>query len=70
MQQVSGNNIFLVSYDVCCLFTGTPLQEIIEIAVELAFENNPQNLLLKKKAINFCHFLMFFYISLLKENIN
>ena len=41
-QQVSGNDNFLVSYDVCSLFTSIPLQETIEIAVKLIFENNPQ----------------------------
>ena len=34
--------IFLVSYDVCSLFTSIALQETIEIAVEVIFENNPQ----------------------------
>ena len=42
IQQVSNNDNFLVSYDVCSLFTSIPLQETIEIAVELVFENNPQ----------------------------
>ena len=42
IQQVSGNDNFLVSYDVCSLFTSIPLQETIEIAVKLIFENNPQ----------------------------
>ena len=42
IQQVSNNDNFLVSYDVCSLFTSIPLQETIEIAVELIFENNPQ----------------------------
>ena len=42
IRQVSNNDNFLVSYDVCSLFTSIPLQETIEIAVELIFENNPQ----------------------------
>ena len=42
IQQVSGNDNFLVSCDACSLFTSIPLQETIEIAVELIFENNPQ----------------------------
>ena len=42
MQQVSGNDNLLVSYDVCSLFTNIPLQETIERAVELIFENNPR----------------------------
>ena len=42
IQQVSSNDNFLVSYDVCSLFTSIPLQETIQIAVELIFQNNPQ----------------------------
>ena len=42
IQQVSSNDSFLVSYDVCSLFTSIPLQETIQIAVELIFQNNPQ----------------------------
>ena len=42
IQQVSNNDNFLVSYDVCTLFTSIPWQETNEIAVELIFENNPQ----------------------------
>ena len=42
IEQVSNNDNFLVSRDVCRLFTSIPLQETIEIAVELIFENNPQ----------------------------
>ena len=41
MQRISSNN-FLVSYDVFSLFTSIPLQETIQIAVELIFQNNPQ----------------------------
>ena len=42
IQQVSSNDSFLVSYDVCSLFTSIPLQETIQIAVELIFQNNLQ----------------------------
>ena len=42
IQQVNNNDNFLVSYDVCSLFTSIPLQETIQIAVELIFQNNPQ----------------------------
>ena len=37
---MSSNNNCLVSYDVCSLFTSIPLQETIQIAVELIFQNN------------------------------
>ena len=56
MQPVSSNDNFLVSYDVCSLFTSIPLQETIEIAVELIFENNPQLKVMKhelKQLFNF-----------------
>ena len=49
IQQVSNNDNFLVSYDVCSLFTSLPLQETIEIAVELIFENNLQLKLTKRE---------------------
>ena len=39
IQGVSANDYFLVSYDVCSLFTSIPLTETIEIAVELIFQN-------------------------------
>ena len=39
IQQVSGNDNFSVSYDVCSLLTSIALQKTIKIAVELIFEN-------------------------------
>ena len=42
IQQISYNANFLVSYDVCSFLTSIPLEETIEIAVELIFQNNPQ----------------------------
>ena len=39
IQGVSANDYFLVSYDVCSLFTSIPLTETTEIAVELIFHN-------------------------------
>ena len=39
IQGVTANDYFLVSCDVCSLFTSIPLTEIIEIAVELIFQN-------------------------------
>ena len=41
IQQTSGNDNFLVSYDVCSLFTNIPLQETIETAAKFILENNP-----------------------------
>ena len=39
IQGVSANDYFLVSWDVCSLFTSIPLTETIEIAVKLIFQN-------------------------------
>ena len=47
--QVSASNYFLVSYDVCSLFTSIPLQETLNIAVELIFQNKPELKISKKE---------------------
>ena len=39
IQEVSTQNSFMVSYDVCSLFTNIPLSETIDIAVKLFLEN-------------------------------
>ena len=41
IKKVRANNKFLVSYDVCSLFTSISLAETIDIAVDLLFEKNP-----------------------------
>ena len=41
IKKVSTTNTFLISYDVCSLFTSIPLKEKIDIAVNLSFEHNP-----------------------------
>ena len=40
IKKVSATNRFLISYDVCSLFTSIPLKETIDIAVNLLFEHN------------------------------
>ena len=40
MQKVSSSNSFMVSFDVCSLFTNIPLEETIDIAVNVILENN------------------------------
>ena len=40
-KKVSATNRFLISYDVCSLFTSTPLKETIDIAANLLFQYNP-----------------------------
>ena len=39
--QIFSNKKFLVSYDVTSLFTNNPLQETIDIAINLIFNHNP-----------------------------
>ena len=39
IQKVSTQDSFMVSYDVCSLFTNIPLSETIDIAVKLILEN-------------------------------
>ena len=41
IKKVSSSNRFLISYDVCSLFTSIPLKETIGIAVNLLFDHNP-----------------------------
>ena len=41
IKKVRDTNKFLISYDVCSLFTSIPLKETIDIAVDLLFEHNP-----------------------------
>ena len=41
MQKVNSPNKFMISYDVCSLFTSIPLKETIYIAVNLSFDKYP-----------------------------
>ena len=41
LKKVRATNRFLISYDVCSLFTSIPLKETIGIAVNLLFDHNP-----------------------------
>ena len=47
IKKVSATNKFLISYDVCSLFTSIPLKETIDIAVDLLFEHNPNFKIIK-----------------------
>ena len=40
VQEVSVSDYFMVSYDVCNLFTNVPLNETIDLAVDIIFDNN------------------------------
>ena len=41
IKKVSSTNKFLISYDICSLFTSIPLNETIDLTVKLVFDNNP-----------------------------
>ena len=41
VQEVSSSNKFMISYDVCSLFTSIPLKETIDIALNLIFDKYP-----------------------------
>ena len=41
IKKVSAANRFLISHGICSLFTNIPLNETIDIAVNLLFEHNP-----------------------------
>ena len=41
IKKVSATNRFLISYDVCSLFTSIPRKETIDIGVNLLFDHNP-----------------------------
>ena len=40
VQEVSVSDYFMVSYDVCSVFTNMPLNETIDLAVDIIFDNN------------------------------
>ena len=48
IKEVSSSDKSLISYDVCSLFTSIPLNETIDIAVNLIFDNNPNIKITKK----------------------
>ena len=55
IKKVSSTNKFLISYDICSLFTRFPLNETIELAVKLIFDNNP-NIKITKKDLKYSEF--------------
>ena len=48
IKKVSSTNKFLIYYDICSLFTSIPLNETIDLAVKLIFDNNPNIKITKK----------------------
>ena len=49
VQEVSSSNKFMISYDVCSLFTSIPLKETIDIAVNLIFDKYPDLKITRQK---------------------
>ena len=43
IQEVSAFNQFVISYDLCNLFTNIPLKETIKLAVNLIFKKTSRN---------------------------
>ena len=56
IKKVRATNKFLISYDVCSLFTSIPLKETIDIAVDLLFEHNPDFKITKTELKNIFDF--------------
>ena len=48
IKKVGSTNKFLISYDICSLFTSIPLNETIDLAVKSIFDNNPNIKITKK----------------------
>ena len=65
-KKVSATNRFLISYDVCSLFTSIPLEETIDIAVNLLFEHNPGLNIAKAELKNFLNLQHQEHISFFK----
>ena len=56
IQQVNSKDLYMVSYDVCSLYTNILLKEAIEISVEKIFENNPHIKITKDELKNLFYF--------------
>ena len=69
VSQINNTNLsknFLVSYDLTSLFTNSPLQETIDIAINLTFNHDPNlNITRKelKKTCPFCYIILFLTVS-------
>ena len=65
IKKVRTSNTFLVSYDVCSLFTSIPLAETIDITVDLLFEKKNTSFKISKadlKAFSVCYFRYTFHV--------
>ena len=66
IKKVSATNRFLISYEVCSLFTSIPLKETIDIAVNLLFEHDPGLNITKaelKSFLNLQHQVHIFFLK-------
>ena len=59
IQQVSSSNNFVISYDVCNLFTRIPLKETIDITVNLIFDKYPHLKIARQELKKFSEFAPF-----------
>ena len=65
IQEVNTHDMFMVSYDVCSLFTNIPLIETIDIAVNLILENKKDLKFSDNKLIKLFHLVRHNRISIL-----
>ena len=61
IKNVSLSKKFLVFYDVTSLFTNIPVQETIDIVINLIFNHNPNLNITKKETFPFCYITGSFY---------
>ena len=57
VQDLSSSNKFIISYDVCSLFTSIPLKTTIDIAVNLIFDKYPDLKITRKERKKLPEFL-------------
>ena len=69
VQEVSSSNKFMISYDVCSLFTSIPLKETIDIAVNLIFDKYPDLKITRQQLKNYLNLQLLEHILFLMAAI-
>ena len=64
--EVSVSDYFMVSYDVCSLFTNTPLNETIDLVVDIIFDNNQSMNITKPQLKKLFVFATSLFFSIMK----